>query len=123
MSGFGGCFDFERMRLHWNGCGLILHEFCHLIHQFCLGLDCEKVEELYTEACTSGRYDKTLRRDWAGRNEDWDMAYALVDFKEFFAEMTESYVGVNDFYPFVRAELQEHDPKTYALMEKIWGKF
>ena len=37
--------------------------------------------------------------------------------------MTESYVGVNDFYPFVRAELQEHDPKTYALMEKIWGKF
>ena len=43
--------------------------------------------------------------------------------KKFFAEMTESYVGVNDFYPFVRAELQEHDPKTYALMEKIWGKF
>ena len=26
--------------------------------------------------------------------------------------MTESYVGVNDFYPFVRAELKEHDPKT-----------
>ena len=25
----------------------------------------------------------------------------------FLPEMTESYVGVNDFYPFVRAELQE----------------
>jgi len=30
---------------------------------------------------------------------------------------------VNDFYPFVRAELKEYDPQTYALMEKIWGKF
>ena len=28
--------------------------------------------------------------------------YARTDHKEFFAEMTESYVGVNDFYPFVR---------------------
>ena len=33
--------------------------------------------------------------------------------------MTESYVGVNDFYPFVRAELQKHDPKTFQLMERI----
>ena len=36
--------------------------------------------------------------------------------------MTETYLGVNDFYPFVRAELKEHDPKTFQLMEKIWGK-
>ena len=48
--------------------------------------------------------------------------YARTNHKEFFAEMTESYLGVNDFYPFVRAELQEHDPKTYILMQKIWGK-
>ena len=38
------------------------------------------------------------------------------------AEMTESYLGVNDFYPFVRGELKEHDPETFALMAKIWGK-
>jgi hypothetical protein len=36
--------------------------------------------------------------------------------------MSESYLGVNDFYPFVRAELEEHDPTTFALMKKIWGK-
>ena len=48
--------------------------------------------------------------------------YARTNHKEFFAEMTESYLGVNDFYPFVRAELQEHDPQTYLLMQKIWGK-
>ena len=49
--------------------------------------------------------------------------YARTNHKEFFAEMTESYVGVNDFYPFVRAELKNHDPKTFALMKKIWGSF
>jgi len=76
------------MRLHWNGCGLLLHEFCHLIHQECLGLDHPHVQKLYTEAYKSGRYEEVLRRDWAGRTEDFDMAYAMVDPKEFFAEMS-----------------------------------
>lgn len=85
------CFDFERMRLHWNGCGLLLHEFCHLIHQECLGLDNPHVVRLYTEAYKSGRYEEVLRRDWAGKEEDFDMAYAMVDPKEFFAEMSVSF--------------------------------
>jgi hypothetical protein len=28
---------------------------------------------------------------------------------------------VNDFYPFVRAELEKHDPRMYRVMQKIWG--
>jgi len=40
---------------------------------------------------------------------------------EYFAEASESYFGVNDFYPFVRAELKEFDPAAYFLMEEIWG--
>lgn len=87
------CFDFERMRLHWNGCGLLLHEFCHLIHQFCLGLDHPVVEQFYVEAYKSGRYEETLRRDWAGKAQDFDMAYAMVDLKEFFAEMSVTYLS------------------------------
>jgi hypothetical protein len=48
--------------------------------------------------------------------------YGLSNHKEYFAESTEAYFGVNDFYPFVRAELNEHDPAMYALLEKIWGR-
>ena len=48
--------------------------------------------------------------------------YALTDQKEFFAEMTEAYFGMNDFYPFNYAELKEAEPATFALMEEIWGK-
>jgi hypothetical protein len=61
------------MRLHWNGCGLLLHELCHLIHQFCLGLDDQRVQRLYEQAEKSKIYDQTLRRDWAGMKEDYDM--------------------------------------------------
>ncbi|MEE3219803.1 MAG: zinc-dependent peptidase, partial [Planctomycetota bacterium] len=46
--------------------------------------------------------------------------YALTNHKEYFAECSEAYFGTNDFYPFVRAELKEHDPHVYALLDEIW---
>lgn len=87
------CFDYLRMRLHWNGCGLILHEFCHLIHQHALdgGLGNGVVKAAFRAAESSGKYESVLRRDWAGKSEDRDMAYAMVDHKEFFAEMSVTY--------------------------------
>ena len=47
--------------------------------------------------------------------------YGLTDQKEFFAEMTESYFGVNDFFPFNRAELQEAEPELFQLLKEIWS--
>ena len=117
------CVYYQNMRLHWNGSGLLLHEFCHLIHQCCLedGLENQTVIALYETADASGRYEKVLRRDWAGKkittpntpnicaselkvNPNWeedeitdsnfadsDLAYAMVDAKEFFAELSVAY--------------------------------
>ncbi|GKZ01410.1 hypothetical protein MPSEU_001091800 [Mayamaea pseudoterrestris] len=63
------CYDYRRMRLHWNGCGLVLHELCHLIHQFALadGLENKPVMEAYETARASGLYANVRRRDWAGK--------------------------------------------------------
>jgi hypothetical protein len=36
--------------------------------------------------------------------------------------MTEAFLGVNDFYPFVRGELKEAEPGIYDLLAEIWGK-
>lgn len=85
------CFDYRRMRWHWNGCGLLLHEFCHIIHQFCLGLDHPVIEEAYRKRESTQKYQSCLRRDWAGLEKDTDMAYALVNPKEFFAELSVAY--------------------------------
>ncbi|NNM31053.1 MAG: metallopeptidase, partial [Akkermansiaceae bacterium] len=42
--------------------------------------------------------------------------------KEYFAEGTEAWFYRNDFYPFVRAELKEHDPLLYKELREIWGE-
>ena len=47
--------------------------------------------------------------------------YALTDQKEFFAEMTEAYFGMNDFFPFNRAELMTEEPEIFELLRKVWG--
>ena len=75
--------DYQQMRCHWNGAGLIIHELCHLIHQHCLfdGLFNGKVVQAYEMAKKSGLYDTTLRRDWAFLECESDLAYAMIDHK------------------------------------------
>jgi Mlc titration factor MtfA (ptsG expression regulator) len=50
-----------------------------------------------------------------------EKAYAATNPMEYFAELSETYFGTNDFYPFVRAELRIHDPKAFAMVETLWG--
>jgi len=47
-------------------------------------------------------------------------AYALNNDQEYFAECTEAIFGTNDFYPFVRSELKQHDQQMYELLRKLW---
>ena len=57
------CNEYLQNRDHWNGCGLLLHEFCHLIHQIVLpqGLENEHVKMMYKMAIESGKYEEVLR--------------------------------------------------------------
>jgi len=106
------CVDYQSMRLHWNGSGLLIHELCHLIHQCCMedGLENRTIRALFEHASLSRRYEKVLRRDWAGKTTnisntnvntrketidqpaDFDLAYAMVDKKEFFAEISVAFL-------------------------------
>ena len=91
-------FDFIRMRHHWNGSGLLLHEYCHLIHQHVFGLDSARIQTLYHQAHNSQLYSTVLRRDWAGGGNtangmDTDLAYCMMDCKEFFAELSVTYLA------------------------------
>jgi len=55
---------------------------------------------------------------WHGRKGSH---YARSNRMEYMAENSEAYFAVNDIYPFVRAELREHDPKMARLIERYWG--
>lgn len=97
---------------------MVLHELAHGYHDQDLdaGHDNPEVRAAFDRATRAGLYDSVLRADGTmGR------AYAATNPMEFFAEATEAYFGTNDFFPFVRPELQRHDPATFALLEKLWG--
>ncbi len=94
---------------------VILHELAHAYHDQVLGFDEPRIKEAYEKFKASGHGDKTLL--YNGRRV---RHYALTDHKEFFAEMTEAYFGVNDFFPFNRGELKESEPEILALLREIW---
>ncbi len=96
---------------------VILHELAHAYHDQVLGFDEPRIIAAYEHFKKSGHGEETLLF-----NGKRTRHYALTDHKEFFAEMTEAYFGVNDFFPFVRAELKEAEPETYALLRDIWGR-
>jgi hypothetical protein len=94
----------------------VMHELAHAYHDQVLGFDDAKIKAAYERFKTGGKYKSTLHI--SGRKIEH---YALTNPMEFFAEMTESYFGVNDFFPFTRAELKREEPEIYELLESIWG--
>ncbi|QNN21406.1 metallopeptidase [Planctomycetales bacterium ZRK34] len=95
----------------------LLHELFHAYHDQVLGFDEARIKAAYDVATASGKYDKVMLQ-----NGDTVKHYAMTDHKEFFAELSESFFWVNDFYPFNRAELRQYDPETFKLLRDIWGQ-
>jgi len=95
---------------------MALHELSHGYHHQALGFDHPEVLAAYKAAVESKTYESVLHINGSKQRH-----YALTDEKEYFAELSESYFGTNDFYPFVRPELNLHDPGGYRMIHKLWG--
>jgi len=97
---------------------MVLHELAHGYHHLFLGgYDNPEIAAAYKRAVKSKSYESVLR--WSAK---MDRAYALNNPQEYFAELTEAFFGTNDFYPFVRAEVIQHDPDGAELLKKLWGE-
>ena len=96
---------------------VILHELAHAYHDQVLDFDHPEIIAAYNKAVEAGSYEQVLL--YTGKKV---RHYALTNHKEYFAEGTEAYFYRNDFYPFVRAELKEHDPALHDLLKEIWGE-
>ena len=74
---------------------------------------------------TMANYDRMMKEGKYEKIKLWDgriaSHYARTNHMEYWAESSEAYFAVNDFYPFVRAELREHDPKMAQIIERYWG--
>ena len=96
---------------------VILHELVHAYHDQILGgYDEPRIKAAYEKAMKAGIYDKVLL--YTGQKV---RPYVTSLIRKEYVERTEAYFYRNDFYPFVRAELKEHDPVLHDLLEEIWG--
>lgn len=94
---------------------LLLHELAHAYHHQVLGFDNREIKDAHKRAVAGKKYERVLI--WNGRK---GRAYAITNPKEYFAETSEAFFGTNDVFPFVRAELKEHDPEMFKLLKKLW---
>lgn len=94
---------------------MVLHELAHAYHDRVLGSDNSDVLAAYENALKSKKYE-SVSYNLGGMQR----AYALNNADEYFAELTEAYLGENDYYPYNKSQLQEFDPIGYDLMKKIW---
>src|SRR5262245_52744255 len=116
-----GCVELSNARnfVKWSRAEqpwMVLHELAHAYHNLVLGDKHEGIEAAYKQAADRKLYESVGYIKGGKRK-----AYALTNAKEYYAELSEAYFGKNDFYPFTRAELKDHDPVGYRLMEQTWG--
>jgi len=96
---------------------MVLHELAHAYHHQVLGHDHKELQECFQRAVASKQYESVLYFNGQRKRH-----YALNNVQEYFAEASEAFFGTNDFYPFVRAELKEHDPALFDLLRHLWGE-
>jgi len=111
----GNPFTFFDWTLHQRA--MVLHELTHAYHHQVLGYDNPDIKAAYEAAMKSKSYEAVLY--YTGIKI---RAYACNSDQEYFAELTEAYFSTNDFYPFVRPEIQEFDPAGFKMLKKVWGK-
>jgi Mlc titration factor MtfA (ptsG expression regulator) len=118
---FSGVHDFEaEMKRMPN---FALHELAHAYHHRVLkgGFDNAEIKAAYEPAKAAGKYERVERWHDNGRPNTFERAYAMTNPMEYFAETTEAFFARNDFFPFTRDELKQHDPEMFALLAKLWG--
>jgi hypothetical protein len=94
----------------------MLHEFAHAFHDLHLDFGRKDIIDAFKKAQEAKSYESV--QHIGGRDV---RHYALTDHKEYYAEATEAFFGCNDYYPFVRPQLKDHDPAIYAIVQETWG--
>jgi hypothetical protein len=96
---------------------MVLHELAHAYHYLVFKDNHAGITAAFKKAKQNWLHQDVCHLDGSKR-----AAYAANDEGEYFAELTEAYFGLNDFFPFTRAKLEAHDLDGYQLLVKIWGE-
>jgi len=127
-----------------------LHELSHAWHCRYVtdGYDNKDILECYESAMKEGLYDCVPFHTLKGRNAE-SRAYACENAQEYFAELSVAFLSngcddnpdeakneekesdsedggkenfeYNKWFPFHRKQLEEHDPRAFTLLQRMWG--
>jgi hypothetical protein len=94
----------------------VLHELAHAYYHVLDG-DKSQVKAAYKLAKRKGIYNNVSYMNSITKYK----AYAMGNEHEYFAELSEAYFGCNDYFPYNRQQLKQHDPAGYEMVHKIWN--
>ncbi len=95
----------------------LLHEMAHALHHL-TPADDDTIRRAFDHARTANLYQQVTR----GHGKELVQAYAITNYHEYFAELSEAYFGENDFAPYTNAELLTYDPVGHAMIAAVWGR-
>lgn len=94
---------------------VLLHQLAHAYHVRILGADHEGILNAFDQVQKRQMYDQV--EHVSGRS---GVAHAALDAFEYFAELSEAFLARNDYEPYDRAALKQHDPLGYDLVSRLW---
>ena len=97
---------------------MLLHELAHAYHRM-LGAETPEVVDAYKAAMDAGLY-AAVDRNSAAPGEKV-RAYAATNHHEYFAEVSEAYLALNDFAPYTRSQLAAVDPPGLSMAATLWN--
>ncbi len=97
---------------------MTLHELAHAYH-WRLGFERPDLSAAYRAARDAGLYERVAYA--LAPEGETRKAYALVNHKEYFAELSEACFGHNDYFPFTREELRAYDAAGFATVDRLWN--
>lgn len=100
---------------------MVLHELAHAYHHRVLNFNSAIITDAYNHVVANNLYTNVSYHAGGGNYSTQAQAYALNNEKEYFAEITEAYFGLNDYFPFDYDDLSAYDSTGFNATLSIWG--
>ena len=98
--------------------GYVIHELAHGYHDKYIteGFQNQTIINAYHQAVATGKYRDVKRSNGSTREE----AHAISTDAEYFAHLSNKYLGTDGEAPFTRSDLEDYDPIGFAIAERVW---
>lgn len=100
---------------------MVMHELAHAYHHRELDYNSSTITNAFNNANSNNLYTNVSYHAGGENYINRPTAYALNDEQEYFAEITEAYFGLNDYFPFDRNDLGNYDDLGFSAVISVWG--